>query len=499
MSLSLKYRPSDFNSLMGQDHIKITLQNAISEKRIAKAYLFCGPRGTGKTSTARLMARAINCEKSATGEEICGTSNPCEMCKLFFEGKLQDILEIDGASNRSIDDVRDLREKVRFAPTIAPFKVYIIDEVHMLTKEAFNALLKTLEEPPSHVYFIFATTESHKLPETIISRCQRFDFHRISDDALLECLVGIANKEQIKYDETALQYIAKRSQGGLRDAIGLLEQITKNGEINMPNAIAILGLASNQVVLELLNLLLENKRAEALKLLHQIHSEGFNMEEFTKQLIEEVSEFLRKSVNENDDVKIARAMKILSIIYQYSAKSFGIALPQFSLELAIIAICSEIEATDESTHFDKLSVQKTTSITQDPKVMPAKEQPKAVVSTPKVVEKAMPVESNQPFTIEALKSKWSEIISNIKDPGKRTALKFGQPSSLDGNNIIVSFSSEFYLNNAKDPNTIHDCEAQINTVFKSNARCVFRLKEVDLAPVKEADEDIEIESVFQNW
>ena len=221
MSLYLTYRPDTFEHLVGQDHIVQTLKNALKEKRIAHAYLFCGPRGTGKTSAARLLAKAINCTSPDSNGGPCNT---CDICNAMSANRLTDVIEIDAASNRGIDEIRDLKEKIKFTPNVAKFKVYIIDEVHMLSKEAFNALLKTLEEPPPHAYFILATTESYKVPETIISRCQRFDFHRVGIATLTSRLHFIAEKEHIECEEKALECIALRANGGLRDAIGLFEQ-----------------------------------------------------------------------------------------------------------------------------------------------------------------------------------------------------------------------------------------------------------------------------------
>ncbi len=221
--LSLKYRPQTFDEIEGQEHIKNTLKKAIENNKIANAYLFCGPRGVGKTTTARVLARCLNCT-AGNGPTVnpCGKCPPCEDIK---NSRSIDVLEIDGASNRQIDDIRNLRENVKYAPVFSRYKIYIIDEVHMLTKEAFNALLKTLEEPPPHVKFIFATTAPHKLPETILSRCQRFDFRKAEVGEIVNRLKRIAEKEGIKIEESALYLIARRSDGAIRDGEVLLDQI----------------------------------------------------------------------------------------------------------------------------------------------------------------------------------------------------------------------------------------------------------------------------------
>ena len=214
IALYRRWRPQDFDSLVGQDHIRTALTNALDTGKIAHAYLFTGPRGTGKTSTARILAKALNCEKGPNAHPC----NQCENCLRATEGSSMDVFEIDAASNRGIDEIRQLREKVAFAPVNGRYKIYIIDEVHMMTNDAFNALLKTLEEPPAHVVFILATTEPHKIPATIHSRCQRFDFHRVTVDEITEHLRKVAEASGIDADDPALRLIAIQAEGGMRDA-----------------------------------------------------------------------------------------------------------------------------------------------------------------------------------------------------------------------------------------------------------------------------------------
>ncbi|MEG2213681.1 MAG: DNA polymerase III subunit gamma/tau, partial [Clostridiales bacterium] len=218
-ALYRRYRPNCFQQLVGQEHIGKILRNAVAQDSFVHAYLFAGPRGTGKTSAAKIMSRAVNC-LAATAGEPCGQ---CAACRRALNGESMDILEIDAASNRGIDEIRDLRERVKYLPVQEKYKVYIIDEVHMLTPEAFNALLKTLEEPPAHILFILATTEPHKIPLTVLSRCQRFDFRPISEEAITNHLLHIADQEKIPLDPTAAALIARKANGGMRDAIGLLD------------------------------------------------------------------------------------------------------------------------------------------------------------------------------------------------------------------------------------------------------------------------------------
>ena len=218
--LARKYRPQSFDELQGQEHITKILKQAIETKRIAHSFLFCGPRGIGKTSCARILAKSLNCQEGPTLKP-CGV---CFICQEIAKGNSFDVIEIDGASNRGIDEIRALRENVKFAPSYGRYKIYIVDEVHMLTSEALNALLKTLEEPPSQVIFIFATTEAHKVPSTILSRCQRFDFKRISLETISSNLKDISKKEGVKVQDEALFAIAKASSGSMRDALGILDQ-----------------------------------------------------------------------------------------------------------------------------------------------------------------------------------------------------------------------------------------------------------------------------------
>lgn len=239
IALYRAWRPQTFQDMVGQQHIIQTLQNAIREQRVSHAYLFNGPRGTGKTSAAKILAKAVNCELGPAVEPC----NECELCRGITAGHIMDVVEIDAASNRGIDEIRDIRDKVRYAPSDVRYKVYIIDEVHMLTAEAFNALLKTLEEPPGHVIFILATTEPHKLPATIISRCQRFDFRQVSLEEQSERLLRICREEGIHADEDAVAYIARLSEGGMRDAISLLEQVSafSDGRITLEAAVDVTG------------------------------------------------------------------------------------------------------------------------------------------------------------------------------------------------------------------------------------------------------------------
>jgi len=269
-----KYRPQTFDTVVGQSHITTTLKNAIKNKQLAHAFLFCGPRGVGKTTCARILAKTINCENLQPDGEAC---NKCNSCKSFNEGTSLNIHELDAASNNSVDDIRSLVEQVRFAPQAGKYKVYIVDEVHMLSVSAFNAFLKTLEEPPPYAIFILATTEKHKILPTILSRCQIFDFKRITNNDTVEHLQEIADKEDIKAEKAALQVIAQKSEGCMRDALSILDKIVSftNGEVTYQNTLEHLNILDDDYYFKLLDYLQQQDLAAAMLLYDEINQKGF--------------------------------------------------------------------------------------------------------------------------------------------------------------------------------------------------------------------------------
>ncbi|MEY2550299.1 MAG: polymerase subunit gamma/tau [Verrucomicrobiota bacterium] len=285
-----KYRPQTFDDLVGQTHVTRTLKNAVEQNRLAHAYLFVGPRGIGKTSTARILAKALNCVNGPTVTP-CGV---CDSCREIAQGNSLDVLEIDGASNNGVEQVRELRDNVRYAPSKGKFKIYIIDEVHMLTSAAFNALLKTLEEPPPHVKFIFATTEPQKVLPTILSRCQRFDLHRIPANLIAQHLQFIAGKETIVLDPAAAHAIAKGADGGLRDAESMLDQLVAfcGDKIAEPDVLSVFGFTSEQTVAQFTEKILRGETPEALELLHAEAESGKDMMKLMSDLISYLRDLL---------------------------------------------------------------------------------------------------------------------------------------------------------------------------------------------------------------
>ena len=283
-ALYRKYRPQEWEAVVGQDHVVTTLKNAIASDRVAHAYLFAGSRGTGKTTLARLLAKAVNCTNPDPTKR---PDNECENCKAVNENRFLDLIEIDAASNTSVDDVRDLRDKINFTPSQGKYKIYIIDEVHMLSTAAFNALLKTLEEPPPHAIFVLATTEIHKIPATVLSRCQRHEFRRVPVDEIVANLKKIVKAENIQADDDALIQIARQSAGGMRDAQSLLDQLSSTGDrITLALAQTVLGTATSQIVLDIIASIMEHDPAHGLETIHKALDAGADPRSLARQLVE---------------------------------------------------------------------------------------------------------------------------------------------------------------------------------------------------------------------
>jgi DNA polymerase-3 subunit gamma/tau len=313
-----KWRPLVFEDVVGQSHVTNTLRNAITSKRLAHAYLFSGARGTGKTTTARILAKAINC----SSPKDTNPDNECEICKEITAGRSLDVIEIDGASNRGVEEIRNLRESVRYTPTRGKYKVYIIDEVHMLTKEAFNALLKTLEEPPEHVIFIFATTEVHKIPMTILSRCQRFDFRRISIEEITGNLRAIAKEEKVTIDEEALMIVAKKADGALRDAQSIFDQVRAfcGSEITSSDVLKVLNAVDQELYFRVTDLIKTQDVKGGLELVEEVVKSGYDLREFLGGLSEHLRNLL--VVVTTEATELVEASELYRKRYQEEAKRF---------------------------------------------------------------------------------------------------------------------------------------------------------------------------------
>ena len=299
-----KYRPQNFSTVVGQSHITTTLKNAINNNQLAHAYLFCGPRGVGKTTCARILAKTINCENRSSDGEAC---NACNSCQSFDNGTSLNIHELDAASNNSVEDIRTLVEQVRFAPQAGRYKVYIIDEVHMLSSSAFNAFLKTLEEPPHYAIFILATTEKHKILPTILSRCQIFDFKRITNNDTVEHLQEICEKESIEAEKTALHVIAQKSEGCMRDALSILDKIISftGGHLGYAQTLEHLNILDEDYFFRLMDALMQEQLTDAMLLFDEINQKGFEGD----HLLEGFAEFIRNLLVSKD----AKAAVLLEV------------------------------------------------------------------------------------------------------------------------------------------------------------------------------------------
>jgi DNA polymerase-3 subunit gamma/tau len=368
-----KYRPQTFDAVVGQEHITTTLKNAIKNHQLAHAFLFCGPRGVGKTTCARILAKTINCENPSSDGEAC---NQCPSCKSFNEGTSLNIHELDAASNNSVDDIRSLVEQVRFAPQAGKYKVYIIDEVHMLSQSAFNAFLKTLEEPPPYAIFILATTEKHKILPTILSRCQIFDFKRITLQDTVDHLQGVANKEHINTQETALQLIAQKSEGCMRDALSILDKIVSftNGEVTYENTIEHLNILDAEYYFKFIDCMLNQDLAGAMLLYDDIDKKGFEgdmvlngFQEFIRNLLickdervagllEVVESFKQKFTETAKRTEAGYLVSVLNILNEAEINYRAARNKRLHVELALIKLCylkQALEITSSGASVDK--------------------------------------------------------------------------------------------------------------------------------------------------
>src|SRR6202163_2223096 len=378
-SLYRKYRSQTFGDLVGQEAASRALQGAIISARVAHAYLFSGSRGTGKTSAARLLAKALNCTgRARDSAEPC---NRCQSCVEMTAGAALDLIEIDAASNRGIDEIRDLRERVNLSPALGPFKVYIIDEAHMLTEPAFNALLKTLEEPPPHVVFVLCTTDAQKIPLTVIGRCQQFVFRRHSEDQIVGRLSHIARSEHIEVDAEAMRLIARTAQGSMRDAVGLLDQLVPlaTGPISLEGARSLLGIADPRLLDSLLDDVLIGRAAEALEELNRVYAAGAELRQVVRGLMESCRDRLIAALTRHDNVTARRLSGVLDALLHLDGEVRRHAEPRFLVEATLARLAVEL-GTDEQPVV-KQSVQEFAPLAAAAATTVAELQPTGVISS----------------------------------------------------------------------------------------------------------------------
>lgn len=480
-ALYRKWRPLAWDEVVSQEHVIQTLKNAVMGERVAHAYLFSGPRGTGKTTAARLLAKAVNCLAEDKAKRPC---NECAHCLAVNENRFMDFIEIDAASNTSVEDVRDLRDKINFAPSQGRYKVYVIDEVHMLSTAAFNALLKTLEEPPPHAIFILATTEIHKIPATVLSRCQRHEFRRFPLGEITRRLSEICKAEAIPADADALTLIARQSAGGLRDAISLLDQLASaGGNISLATAQTVLGTATSQSVIALVQALLEKDPARGLNEIHHALDGGADARALARQVVEYLRNILLLQLGNGEQVEVtadARAQmkqhanglstaEVLRMMRAFNAAASdprGGWAPSLGLELAFAEMLEAPQTPIEAGAAPRATTSPAT-ISAPPEAAPAHKAP-TVSGQPAAAAESSP-KAGAP-TFEAISKAWKQIAALVKakDTGVAALLNSGRPLEIREDILLVAFASDILQEKFNRPEALDLIRAAMRELLGSD-------------------------------
>jgi DNA polymerase-3 subunit gamma/tau len=472
-ALYRKWRPQTWDEVVGQDHIVLTLRNAVRAERVAHAYLFAGPRGTGKTTTARILAKAVNCLADSPADRPC---NRCVRCQAVTEGRFLDLIEIDAASNTSVDDVRDLRDKINFAPNEGRYKVYIVDEVHMLSTAAFNALLKTLEEPPSHAIFVLATTEIHKIPATVLSRCQRHEFRRLPVAILVDYLSAKLSQEGMQAEPGVLELVARQATGSLRDAISLLDQLGSAGEvIALLQTQVVLGTATGEAVRQAIDALLAKDVALGLTLINRALDGGADPRQFARQVVDYLRGLLLARMGDahlleatpEDRAEMARQAQRFEVPELLAAiRAFNQAglesragwQPSLPLEMAFIEVAQAKPGVVETQRGSPASAspERPSAPENEPSPVPSTGARSARPANPapasQASREAEPAESASPrsesnparLTFQTILDHWREILAAARrrDPRTQALLNSCRPMGLEDGVLVLGFASD---------------------------------------------------------
>ena len=498
-ALYRKYRPKEWDEVVGQDHVVTTLKNAIVADRVAHAYLFAGSRGTGKTTLARLLAKSVNCLNSDPTKR---PDNECENCKAVNENRFLDLIEIDAASNTSVDDVRDLRDKINFSPSQGKYKIYIIDEVHMLSTAAFNALLKTLEEPPPHAIFVLATTEIHKIPATVLSRCQRHEFRRVPVDEIVKQLKIIIKAEKIQADDDALIQIARQSAGGMRDAISLLDQLSSTGDrITLALAQTVLGTATSQTVLHIVSSVMEHDPAHGLETIHKALDAGADPRSLARQIVEYLRGLMliqmgnANQVEATADVKkqmqsharsfsTSDVLRMMKIFNSAATDLRGGWQPSLSLELALAEV---LDAPNEQAPRPSASAPSAVVRAQpQPAPVSQPEPPRKPAMSEEVTEETAggldqepesppPMEKSTVSAGDIIKA-WKHLAASLPKAQANLSALLNSVKMIDlqGKTLILGLASDVLVSKIDKPDQIEAIQKLIRDEFgvDVNVRCV---------------------------